>query len=107
VREAGGVVLEIAALKKRERERKKKVHACVQVEPNVLIMLLMGFPVGPPATGQPQLGSGDWAAGGAGKRPRADGADGEGAGGSAAQPPAHDVFRQRRKQRSRVAGGEG
>lgn len=35
--------MEIAALKKRERERKKKVHACVQVEPNVLIMLLMVF----------------------------------------------------------------
>lgn len=64
---------------------------------------------GPPAN-LPQPGGSDWAGSGgaANKRPHASGAEAEDNGADAAQPPAHDVFRQRRKlQRSRAAGGEG
>ena len=64
------------------------------------------MPAGPPVS-LPQPGGEDWGGGsGMAKRPHAGEPEtGDGAG--AAQPPVHDVFRQRRKlQRTRAAGGE-
>ncbi|KAK9838494.1 hypothetical protein WJX81_002771 [Elliptochloris bilobata] len=62
---------------------------------------------GPPAN-LPQPGGEEWGSSGAVKRPHGGDGEPEENGVGAAQPPAHDVFRQRRKlQRSRAAGGEG